>query len=42
MFSNFQQHLIDVGEAKINLKVGGGGPALLLLHGFQPVPSSRT
>lgn len=34
MFSSFQQQLIDVGEAKINLKVGGGGPALLLLHGF--------
>lgn len=26
MFSKFQQHLIDVGEAMINLKVGGGGP----------------
>lgn len=34
MFKNFEHKLIDVGEAKINLKIGGRGPALLLLHGF--------
>lgn len=34
MFNGFEQELIDVGDAKINLKTGGQGPALLLLHGF--------
>ena len=34
MFDGFEQNLIDVGDAKINLKTGGRGPALLLLHGF--------
>jgi haloacetate dehalogenase len=34
MFNGFEQKLIDVGDAKINLKTGGQGPALLLLHGF--------
>ena len=34
MFIGFEQKLIDVGEAKINLKVGGDGPPILLLHGF--------
>ena len=34
MFENFQQKIIEVGDAKINLKTGGQGPALLLLHGF--------
>lgn len=34
MFNNFEQRIIDVGEARINLKIGGAGPALLLLHGF--------
>ena len=34
MFEGFEEKLIDVGDAKINLKTGGQGPALLLLHGF--------
>lgn len=34
MFNNFEKKIVDVGEAKINLKMGGEGPPLLLLHGF--------
>lgn len=34
MFSGFEPKVIDVGDAKINLKIGGDGPALLLLHGY--------
>ncbi len=34
MFEDFEQAIIDVGDAKLNLKIGGDGPALLLLHGF--------
>ncbi|MDH3713698.1 MAG: alpha/beta hydrolase [Gammaproteobacteria bacterium] len=34
MFEGFTQQKIDVGDAQINLRLGGAGPALLLLHGF--------
>lgn len=34
MFEGFEQAIIDVGDAKLNVKIGGKGPALLLLHGF--------
>ncbi|MEM7345006.1 MAG: alpha/beta hydrolase [Chloroflexota bacterium] len=34
MFEGFEQKKIDVGQAKINLRMGGEGPPLLLLHGY--------
>ncbi len=34
MFDDFTQQIIDVGDARINVRRGGAGPALLLLHGF--------
>ncbi len=34
MFEGFEQTKIDVGDAKINVRLGGAGPALLLLHGY--------
>jgi len=34
MLERYQQKLIDVGDAKINLRIGGRGSPLLLLHGF--------
>ena len=34
MFEDFDQLQIDVGEANIHVRLGGQGPALLLLHGF--------
>lgn len=34
MFEEFQSHVIDVEGASIHLRVGGSGPALLLLHGY--------
>ncbi len=34
MFEGFQHLKLDVGEATISLRLGGSGPALLLLHGF--------
>src|ERR1700682_1227785 len=33
MFEGFQQRRIDVSGATINLRIGGSGPPLLLLHG---------
>ena len=33
MFEGFQQRVVDTGEARINLRIGGSGPPLLLLHG---------
>ena len=34
MFEGFEQTKIDVGDAEINVRLGGEGPALLLLHGY--------
>jgi haloacetate dehalogenase len=34
MFEGFSQHRIDTGEATIHARVGGSGPAILLLHGY--------
>ena len=34
MFEGFTQRRIETGGATINLRVGGQGPALLLLHGY--------
>ena len=34
MFEGFERRRIDVGEAVIHVRLGGAGPALLLLHGF--------
>ena len=34
MFEGFRQQRIDVGEVGINLRIGGDGPPLLLLHGY--------
>lgn len=34
MFEGFEKTNMDVGDAKINVRLGGEGPPLLLLHGF--------
>jgi haloacetate dehalogenase len=34
VFENFDQRRLTVGETEINLRIGGAGPALLLLHGY--------
>lgn len=34
MFEGFRREKFDVGKAVINFRLGGNGPALLLLHGF--------
>src|SRR5690348_7820663 len=34
LFDGFTRRRIDTGEAVINLLTGGGGPPLLLLHGY--------
>lgn len=34
MFEGFAEHRIALGEAELYLRVGGTGPALLLLHGY--------
>lgn len=34
MFKNFENKLIHLDDATINLKIGGDGPPLLLLHGY--------
>lgn len=34
MWIQFQRSRIEVGGVTINLRHGGGGPPLLLLHGF--------
>ncbi len=34
MFANFQEHRIKTSGTEINLRVGGSGPPLLLLHGY--------
>jgi len=34
MFEGFEQRRLAVGETEINLRIGGSGPALLLLHGY--------
>lgn len=34
MLDGFENTKLDVGEARINVRLGGRGPALLLLHGF--------
>ncbi|MPZ11132.1 MAG: alpha/beta fold hydrolase [Kiloniellaceae bacterium] len=34
MFEGFEQRRLAVGETEINLRLGGSGPALLLLHGY--------
>ncbi|HEX5692365.1 MAG TPA: alpha/beta fold hydrolase, partial [Roseiflexaceae bacterium] len=34
MFEGFQTRQIDTGEATINLRIGGKGRPLLLLHGY--------
>ena len=33
MFDGFSLDTIDVGEARLRVRHGGAGPALLLLHG---------
>lgn len=34
MFEGFETKRIDTGDAEIHLRVGGNGPALVLLHGY--------
>lgn len=34
MFDGFEERRIDTGEAEIFLRVGGSGPAVVLLHGY--------
>ena len=34
MFEGFTEQRIDTGELTINLRVGGSGPPVLLLHGW--------
>lgn len=34
MFEGFEQRRLAVSETEINLRIGGGGPPLLLLHGY--------
>ena len=34
LFPGFAEHRVDTGEAVIFARVGGNGPALLLLHGY--------
>lgn len=34
MFEGFEQRRVAAGEVTINLRVGGSGPPLLLLHGY--------
>jgi len=34
VFSGFEQRRIAAGGTEINLRIGGAGPALLLLHGY--------
>ena len=34
MFEGFEQRRLVVGATEINLRIGGAGPALLLLHGY--------
>jgi len=33
MFEGFQEHLVDVGDARVFARSGGSGPPVLLLHG---------
>jgi pimeloyl-ACP methyl ester carboxylesterase len=33
-FDDFETKRVDVGDARISVRIGGGGPALVLLHGF--------
>ena len=32
--ADFDRHVVDTGEARINLVKGGSGPPVLLLHGY--------
>ncbi|PPR25269.1 MAG: hypothetical protein CFH34_01503, partial [Alphaproteobacteria bacterium MarineAlpha9_Bin4] len=34
MFKNFKLNKIKVNNIKINYRIGGKGPAILLLHGY--------
>lgn len=34
MFDGFETRRVDTGAASIHLRIGGSGPAVLLLHGF--------
>ena len=34
MFKGFRKRRIDVSGVKINMRTGGSGPPLLLLHGY--------
>ncbi|MEL6372729.1 MAG: alpha/beta hydrolase [Pseudomonadota bacterium] len=34
LFPGFEHHTIAAGEVKLNLRTGGRGPALVLLHGY--------
>lgn len=34
MFEGFEQRRLALSETEINLRIGGAGPALLLLHGY--------
>ena len=34
MFEGFETRKIDTGEATINVRVGGAGSAVVLLHGY--------
>jgi haloacetate dehalogenase len=34
MFADFEQSRVDVSEATLNLRTGGEGPPLVLLHGY--------
>jgi haloacetate dehalogenase len=33
LFSGFRAEVVDIGEVRINCRVGGSGPPLMLLHG---------
>ena len=39
MFEGFELRRVKTGATEINLRIGGKGPALLLLHGY-PITSA--
>jgi hypothetical protein len=34
MFEGFSTEQIAAGDAEINVLIGGGGPSVLLMHGY--------